>query len=118
MDLLPHSFFSFKIGKEDLMSKDEYLDYTWGLAIEETKIENFNIKIQDYIEYIPAKTCVSSIILSDNDKYLRRDLFQFMLEYIEKNNYIIEGDIFGKIIIITRDGDKKKSYLEVNIPVR
>lgn len=118
MSLLPHTFFSFKIDNKAFFSEDEYLKYTWGLGIEERKIGNFDLKIQDFIEYIPPKTCVSAIILSPHNHYLKRDLFQFMIDYVKKNKYAVEGDIFGKIIITIKDNEIKKSYLEVNIPIR
>ena len=118
MSLLPHTFFSFKIDNKAFFSEDEYLKYTWGLGIEERKIGNFDLKIQDFIEYIPPKTCVSAIILSPHNQYLKRDLFQFMIDYVKKNKYAVEGDIFGKIIITIKDNEIKKSYLEVNIPIR
>lgn len=118
MGLLPYTFFSFKIDKAAIFSGNECLEYTWGLGIKESEIENFNIEISDYIEYIPPKTCVSSIILSRNDQCFKRDLFQFMIDYIEKNRYFIEGDIFGKIILTIRDGEKMKTYLQVNIPIK
>lgn len=117
MELLPYAFFSFKTDKEDFFSNSECLKYNWGLGIKESDVNNLKVKIYDYIEYIPPKKCVSSIILSSNDQCFERNLFQFMIDYIKRNNYSIEGDIFGKIIITIKDGEEMKTYLEVNIPI-
>lgn len=117
MNLLPFTFYSFKIDNIRLLSNEEYLDYSWGLGISEDDLNTFNLNINDNIEYIPPRTCVSSIILSSYSQYLMRDSFKFMKNYIKENNFKINGDIFGRIILIVKISGEMKSYLEVNIPI-
>lgn len=117
MDLLPYTFYSFSIDNNGVLSNDECLEYSWGLGISDEEIKNFNLKINDYVEYIPPRTCISSVILAGHEQCLMRDSFQFMIDYIEENNYSTNGDIFGKIIFTEKIEGEKKSYLQVNIPI-
>lgn len=117
MDLLPFTFYSFRIDNEGILSNEEYLEYNWGLGIWEEEANYFNLKLNDHIEYFPPRTCISSVILSSHSKHLMRSSFQFMIDYIEENNLKINGNIFGKIILTEKVDGEKRSYLEVNIPI-
>ena len=116
MNTLPHTFYSFHI-EGGLLDKNICLNYNWGLAIKEEDVENFNIELNDYIEYIPGQLSVTSIIESPHQQYLDKEYFQFMIDYINKNNYKMLGSIYGRILFTETKNNMKKSFLEVNIPI-
>lgn len=117
MNILPYTFFSFRIDKQEILSAKNQFEYSWGLAISEEEIHNFDIEINENIEYISPKTCLSSVVLSPHKEYLMRDTLQFMLDYIEANGYSITGDIIGRIIVTEKKDEIRSTYLEVNIPI-
>lgn len=119
MDLLPHTFYSFKMDREGIISNKNCIKYNWGLGINEENYHHLNLGIKnDNIEYIPPTTCISSIILSRDSEYLIKDTFQFMIDYILENNYTIDGDSFGRIILNEKINNTIRFYLEINIPIK
>ena len=117
MNILPYAFYSFRIEHMEILSKEKCFEYNWGLAISEEEIHNFDIEINENVEYISSKTYISSIILSSNTEYLLRDSLQFMIDHIKANHYSITGDIIGKIIVTEKANGISRTYLEVNIPI-
>ncbi len=116
MKLLPYVFFSFRIINTDVLSSVSCFDYNWGLALFENDIKKLSIDIDENVEYIESKSYLSCIIASCND-YITRESVQFMFEHLSINQYTIDGDIFGKIILTENTGSNKQYYLEVDIPI-
>ncbi len=116
MKFLPYVFFSFRVKNKDVLSADASFDYNWGLALFEEDIRKLNLEVDENIEYIEPKSYISSVIASSDD-YIMRGSLQFMFDYLRTNQYTMNGDIFGKIIVNEITGTKKQSYLEVNIPI-
>jgi len=118
MNMLPFAFYSFRIGSREFTSRESCLEYNWGIAISEEEIGNFDVEINEHIEYISPRTCVSAVIPSPHREYILADSLQFMLDYIKENNYCIVDDIIGRIIVTEKVNYQSRSYLEVNIPIR
>lgn len=118
MNLLPYTFFSFKIEGKTIFSEEDHFDYNWGLAIYEDEIHSFDIEINENIEYFGPETCISSVIISWHREGIMKKSLQFMIDYIKDNGYSIAGDITGKILLNEKIDGESISYLEVNIPVK
>ena len=116
MKYMPHTFFSFRIHCKEILSGNNFFDYDWGLALYEEDIKVLNLEVDERIEYIGPKNYISSVITSSGD-YITKESLQFMLDYIEGEQYTISGDVFGKIILTEKSKDTRQSFLEVNIPV-
>ncbi len=116
MSLLPHAFYSFRIDG-DIISEEEHLWYSWGLAMYEDDIKNFDLQLNDNVEYIPPKTYISSVIFPSGEEYITRTSIGFILDFMKENNYAIAGDIFGKLLFVERGSDMDTCYLEINIPI-
>lgn len=117
MELLPYTFYSFRIENTAHVSGSSELDYNWGLALLETDQQKLGVCLNDSIEYLRPATCITSVIVSSYDEYICRDSFAFMLDYAEEQGYSIKGDIIGKILFTERVSGQNKTYLEINIPV-
>jgi DNA-binding transcriptional MerR regulator len=117
MNLLPFTFYSFRIECKEFLSEGNCFDYTWGLAISEEEVHNFDIDINDYVEYIAPKTYISSVVMRANQQYLSRESFQFIIDYIKEHQYSITGDIIGRLMLVENINGLNRYYLEVNIPV-
>jgi DNA-binding transcriptional MerR regulator len=117
MNLLPYTFYSFRIDSSEILSQKNCFDYSWGIAISEDDINNFDLEIDDNIEFVKSKTYLSSIITVSNEERIMRDSLKFMLEHMREKNYSISGDIIGKIILTEKHNGENKHYLQVNIPI-
>ncbi|MRN52924.1 MerR family transcriptional regulator [Paenibacillus monticola] len=118
MNMLPFSFYSFRIENCEFVSKDNTcFDYSWGLSLYEDEVHKLNVEMDENVEYISPTTCVSSIIASSGEEYIRRESLQFMLDYLNEHQYSIAGDIVGKIILTEKVEGESTTYLEVNIPI-
>ena len=117
MDLLPHTFYSFKMDKEGILFNEDCIEYNWGLAISEEDFHYFKLQPNDNIEYNPPVTCISSIILSPHSHCLTKNSYEFMTDYIKENNYSVKGDAFGRILLNKTMKDTKASYLKISIPI-
>lgn len=115
MEKLPFTFYSYKIKSENILSEEYRPEYNWGLAITEQDLLSINLKVNRHMEFIPPKTCISSVIIvRHREEFIIRDSLRHMFEYMKENRYTVAGDILGKIILI--DKDREYTYLEVNIP--
>lgn len=117
MNLLPFTFQSFEIFYNEIFSEENCFGYDWGLAIYEDEAHDFNIEKNENIEYISPSTYISSIIMSPHREGIKKNTLQFMLNFIEENQFSIAGNIIGKILLTEKIDGESISYLEVNIPI-
>ncbi|ULO05822.1 MerR family transcriptional regulator [Paenibacillus sp. 19GGS1-52] len=118
MNMLPFSFYSFRIENSDILSEaNTCCDYNWGLSLLEDEVHKLNVEIDENVEYISPTTCISAVIACSGEESIRRDSLQFMLDYLEEHQYSIAGDIVGKIILTEKIEGESRTYLEVNIPI-
>jgi DNA-binding transcriptional MerR regulator len=116
MELLPFTFYSFRIENTECIHGTEELDYSWGLALLEEDQQKLEVCLNDSVEYLEPATCISAVIVSSYEEYLERESFRFMLDYAQAQNYTINGDISGKILFTERTNGGNRTYLEINIP--
>ncbi|WP_189025343.1 MerR family transcriptional regulator [Paenibacillus albidus] len=116
MELLPFTFYSFRIENTRDIFGCAGLDYSWGLALLEEDQQKLGVCINDCMEYLQPSTCISSVIASSYEEDIERESFQFMLDYAEQQDYAIVGDIHGKILFTERMNGENQTFLEINIP--
>lgn len=117
MEMLPYTFYSFRIDQKEIQAERNPFNYTWGLAMSEEDMRYFKVEVNEHVEYISAATCISSVIFVTDGDYLTSDRLKFMFDYVKERAYDITGDIFGKIIFTEKKKPQEGSYLEVNIPI-
>ncbi|AIQ32977.1 MULTISPECIES: MerR family transcriptional regulator [Paenibacillus] len=118
MELLPFTFYSFRIENTECIYGAEELDYSWGLALLEEDQQKLEVCLNDSVEYLEPATCISAVIVSTYEEYLERESFGFMLDYAKAQKYTVSGDISGKILFTERTNSCNKTYLEINIPAK
>lgn len=118
MEQLPFTFYCFRIGKDQMLKEGaDSFDYSWGLTLSEDDLPKLKVEISDHLEYIAPSTCVSAVITSPCGEYLSKEYLQFMLDYLDEHQYMISGDVVGKLILTENNDGNKRSYLQVNIPI-
>lgn len=118
MDSLPFAFFSFRIEQEELRSDSSRdWEHSWGLTMTEEDVQKLDMEIDDQVEYIPPTCCLSSVIVKSQSSPITEDTLEFMFEQLASSGYQVNGDIVGRIIMNEQEQGKKRSYLEVNIPI-
>lgn len=117
MNSFPYSFRSFRLDKKSFF-QESCLNYNWGLAIFEDEMQYVDIKVNDITEYICPHTYLSTFMpIADYEEYLSKSSIQFIIDYLNENNYTVVGDIIGKLIITEKVNSQYQSYIEVNIPI-
>ncbi|MFZ7120031.1 MAG: MerR family transcriptional regulator [Eubacteriaceae bacterium] len=121
MDLLPYTFYSFRIDQnfllEDNLNSNLNNSYNFGLTITEKDAILLNIDINEYVEYYPSQNCIMSIIKIPEGSHISTKNIGHMLSYAKANNYTICGDIFGRVILAEKSEDNLYNYLSVHIPI-
>lgn len=118
MDLLPYTFFSFRIENGVKMTDDNPLKYSWGICLTEEDAIKLQVEMPDEVEYFPPAQCLSSVIYTPQQAPFSMNSFAFMLDEIASRGLQITGDITGKILLNEHVQMNSSSYLEVNIPVQ
>ncbi|GGH31032.1 MerR family transcriptional regulator [Paenibacillus segetis] len=116
MDLLPYTFFSFRIEHRDVMT-DTAFRHSWGVCLTEEDALKLQAEIPDEVEYFPPALCLSSVIYTSPQAPFSMKSFAFMLDEIASRGLQITGDITGKILLSEHVEMNSSTYLEVNIPI-
>lgn len=116
MDLLPYTFFSFRL-ENGYERSDNTLTYNWGLCLTEEDAMKLQVPLPDEVEYLPPAECLSSVIYVSQQAPFSIQSIAFMLEEINNQDLQVTGDITGKILVNEHTGNNTSSYLEVNIPL-
>ncbi|MEF2967520.1 MerR family transcriptional regulator [Paenibacillus sp. M1] len=118
MELLPFSFFCFRVEQSELSSGNKNAwDYSWGLTLTDVDAKRLDVELNDLVEYIPPAACISSVIRVPHQENITKRTLQFMFDYLEAAGYRVTGDIVGRIILTEKAETESRSYLEVNISV-
>ncbi|WP_195574553.1 MerR family transcriptional regulator [Paenibacillus sp. 1001270B_150601_E10] len=117
MDLLPFTFFCFRIENWLEVLNQKELQYSWGVSLTEDDMRALEVEENDYMEYLPPATCLTSVIYVSEKEPFGVSCFQFMLDEIKAAGHLMNGDITGKILL-NEYTEERGSYLEVNIPIQ
>ncbi|EOS57899.1 MULTISPECIES: MerR family transcriptional regulator [Paenibacillus] len=117
MEVLPYSFYCFRIDRDSIESEAEGLEYSWGLSISENEVHQLGITLDEHLEYIPPSRCVTSVILSPQSEDITKESLRFMLNYINEQHYAISGAVTGRLMLTENHEGTKRSFLEIHIPI-
>ncbi|GJM81370.1 MerR family transcriptional regulator [Paenibacillus timonensis] len=117
MEMLPYSFYCFRIEQDTIESEEDLMDYSWGLSISEEEVRQLGIALDEHLEYIPPSRCVSSVILSPQGEHFSKEAFRFMLDYMDERQYAVSGAVTGRLMLTETHQGTKRSFLEIHIPI-
>lgn len=117
MEVLPYSFYCFRIERDSIESEEDSLDYSWGLSISEDEVRQLGIALDEHLEYIPPTRCVSSVILSPQNEHFSKESLRFMLDYMIEHQYALSGAVTGRLMLTENHEGTKRSFLEIHIPI-
>lgn len=118
-DAMPATYFTYIFTQEDMIDYKNKISANWGLTINEDLVEGTDLDKLPYTEYIPSQKCIYTIVSSNNEVYCKPRYFGFIMDYLEKNNIKLTGDIYGSFLCNVNNTDVNgyTSYYEGYFPV-
>lgn len=116
MELLPFTFFCFRIENWNETPDNDMFEYSWGVTLTEEDLMNLNVGISDGVEYLPPVRCLSSVIRTSAQESFSVNSFRFMLDKLAARGHKVTGNITGKLLLNEYIQEDPGSYLEINIP--
>lgn len=113
MDALPDVMYSFKTE----LQKGSNLTYTWGMAIEESKMAPHNLVPNDYLEYMPASNYLKGLYLAPNSEYMSSDMYLPLIEYAKVNDLVYGDFVWGKLIASINVDNQNCTLMEIYLKV-
>lgn len=118
MNMLPFAFYSFRIDWDPAAPRSSHaIDYSWGITLYENDFHESDLEMITHVEYIAPATCLSTIILTNGDEHSLRESLEVLMDYAVQQQYVIAGDIRGRLIVTEKTDTCSRSYLEVNLPI-
>lgn len=113
MDALPDVMYSFKTDIQD----HENSTYTWGMAIEFSKMAAHHLVPNDYLEYFPSSKYLKGLYLAPNSEYMSSDVYLPLIEYAKTNGLSYGNFVWGKLISSINIENLICSLIEVYLPI-
>lgn len=119
LNKFPYTFISIFVPENELLWNGKNTDYyNWGISVTVEEAKSLNLNIDNEVEYYAEKKCVSSVITQKSSTPFKIDSVAFMLDFIRQNNFNIDGDCIGKIIMREKVNDDIIYYMSVHIPIK
>ncbi|MEL7571160.1 MAG: MerR family transcriptional regulator [Eubacteriaceae bacterium] len=118
LKFLPFVEFGEHISAADLLSRNEVNHNTWSLLIENKYLNLLNLPFNDLVVTLPSHLALCTIVNAGEKGELSYKLLDPALEYLNKNNFVINGDITGKLLLRTHQDKQFCRYFEMQIPVK
>ncbi len=119
-ELLPNYAFVeniYRIKKECLEDSGKPEEFQWGFTIKKKWADALGISINPKMEVIEKTKSIYTIIeVEDGDRFMPQ-IMNPAVEYMKRNGYIINGDIFGNLVAVAQKEGKRVRYMEVWIPI-
>lgn len=99
--------------KDSIINGD--LNAGFGIGIKNEDMVKYDIKYNDYVETFPKRKCLSCIlrVYEDFDNKSFNDIF----DYINRNNFETDNNIFGIKTAMIMENDKMIQYIILFIPL-
>ena len=91
--------------------------FSFGFGVDEEYASLLNIEDSPFIEYIPSRMCVHTVIPSRSSIHLDTDLLEDAFRWMEKSNLRIQGDIVTRVVLMLRPDSEYFNWHQVWIPV-
>lgn len=121
-DWLQHAPFMYqvcRIDKENLLDLTLPLDCKYGIGTdaEWVKLLSLDTNVK-HVHYLPSKYCVHTVITIQNNE-IERHVIHEAVDYIERHNFLIDGNIIGTILGRFHDEEGNLvGYMDLYIPIK
>ncbi|WP_238902816.1 MULTISPECIES: MerR family transcriptional regulator [unclassified Clostridium] len=89
----------------------------WSFIVDARYVPALGLPIDDSVKTIPPQLCVSTIINAGEKDELSLKMIEPAIEYVNKSDFSISGDIVGSILVRVHENSKLCRYIEIMIPV-
>jgi len=118
MDALPFTFPSFKVNAKEFFDGVTEYNYNWGQAIWENELAHTELEINDFVEFIPPQVYLTIILSGMDDDYFLSGARTLIRNYLQENEYLVTGDILGRLIHTQKKSKQNIYYVKVLIPIQ
>lgn len=118
LKFLPFVEFGEHISLTDLQNRNEVNHNVWSLIIENKYLKLLNLPTNNFVVTLPTHLALCTIVNAGEKGELSYKLLDPALEYLKNNNFIMNGDITGRLLIRIHQGSKFCRYFEMQIPVK
>ncbi len=108
----------FCIRKENFCENPPKNEVLWGFGLEMKWIELLKIQTYPKMEHIPPVPSVYTIIRLKKNDSLKEKLQSILLPYLKKHAYVLDGDVWGTLIVTMLEGHEEVQYLNAWAPIR
>ncbi len=113
MEALPDVMYSFKTQ----LQMNNHSPYTWGMAIEESKMSIHDLVQNKYLEYLPPSRYLKGLYLSSNSEYMSVDSYLPLIDYATANGLNYGDFVWGKLISTVKISNLNCNLMEVYLPI-
>ncbi|MDR2484947.1 MAG: MerR family transcriptional regulator [Treponema sp.] len=106
------------ISLKDIPRRDRMNRHQWSLTVEKKYAGILKIPVNDSVQSCPPQLCLCTIVDAGKKGDLSLKLLDPAMEYLQKNEYKVSGDIVGKILVRIHEGASFHRYIEIQIPVK
>lgn len=121
-DWLQHAPFVYqicRIDKENLIDNTLPLDYKYGLGSDAEWVKLLSLDTNaKHVHYLPSRYSVHTVITLQNN-VIERQIIDEVLDYIERHNFLVDGNIIGTILGRFHDDTGNiVCYMDMYIPIK
>ncbi len=115
-DLYPTVRYAFMFTKESLQPGAQRSTGKRGMIMQLEAAQKMNVVCNDYIRFLPEKTCIYTIVPCDLNQKASNTMLGDVMGYIQKQGLSMAGNAYGTWLFTSNENSGIK-YYEVLIPI-
>lgn len=100
---------------EDIKSNKN--TFSFGFGLEEEYATLLGISDSKFVEYMPSKMCLYTVVPSRSSVKLNTDCLFDTFRWMDKHNLKVEGDIFTRVVLMLKPENEYFNWHQVWIPI-
>lgn len=108
----------FRVRKEWFYSQRQIEEFQWGFTIKKKWADALELQISPRMEHITPAKSIYTILQVEGNQFFRPELLQPIFQHMERQGYVLDGDVFGNHIATVQEQGKELRYMEVWVPIR
>ncbi|WP_291634657.1 hypothetical protein [Clostridium sp.] len=107
-----------ELSKEAVIERANKNEYKWGFSVNKEYAKAFDLPINDKVKGVDSKKCVYTVICAGEKGSFSLQLLNNAMDYIEKNNLKLCGDVTGNLLCRVHETEGLSRYIELWLPVK